>query len=288
MRSSSEIKKLILEFAVRDSRIRAVLLQGSRANKNVIPDHLQDYDVLLIVNQMESFLSDHSWTSLFGEKLIWQLPDEMKAGTDSNDKGGSFHYLMLFTDGNRIDLTLFPKDQVKTDFRLDSLSVLWLDKDGLFSEIDPPSEKDYLIRKPNEKEFADCCNEFWWVSTNVAKGLLRQEIPYAKAMMDGPVRDMFMQMIAWYIGTETGFSVSFGNKGKRMRSHLSETEYNRILETYPDYKSENIWNAIFLMMDLFPEYADRVSERLQFKQPPGEPEKVKKYLLQQYAESKQT
>jgi len=288
MRSSAEIKQLILEFAGRDNRIRAVLLQGSRANKNVMPDNLQDYDVMLIVNQMDSFLSNHSWTSLFGEKLIWQLPDEMKTGTESNEKGVSFHYLMLFTDGNRIDLTLFPKDQMKTDFRLDSLSVLWLDKDGLFSETDPPSEKDYLIRKPDEKEFADCCNEFWWVVTYVAKGLLRQEIPYAKAMMDGPVRDMFMQMIAWYIGTETGFSVSFGNKGKRMRSHLNETEYNRILETYPDYKLENMWIAIFLMMDLFSGYADRVSERLQFKQILIESENVRKYLRQQYAERKQT
>ena len=273
-----------MNLAERDDRIRAVLLQGSRANKKVSPDNLQDYDVLMIVNELETFLSDHQWTSQFGEKLVWQLPDEMKIGPETNDKS-SFHYLMLFTDGSRIDLTLFPQNRMNTDFKLDSLTVLWLDKDGLFSKIEAPSDKDYLIRKPTEKEFADCCNEFWWVTTYVSKGLLRNEITYAKAMMEGPVRDMFMCMIAWYIGTKTGFSVSFGNKGKMMRAHLEENEYNRILETYPDYKTENIWNALFLMTDLFSQYASRVSDRLKFKQNHRESENVRNYLHRQYAEN---
>jgi Streptomycin adenylyltransferase len=36
MRSPSEIKQVIMDLAQRDENIRAVFLQGSRANKNVI------------------------------------------------------------------------------------------------------------------------------------------------------------------------------------------------------------------------------------------------------------
>jgi aminoglycoside 6-adenylyltransferase len=285
MRSSAEIKQMIMNLAEKDDRIRAVLLQGSRTNNKISPDKLQDYDVLLIVNEPDSFTSDLQWTSPFGEKLAWQVPDEMKIGPESKDKS-SFHYLMLFTDGSRIDLTLFPKNRMKTDFRLDSLSVLWMDKDGLFPNIAAPGDQDYLIRKPTEKEFTDCCNEFWWVSTYISKGLLRKEITYAKAMMEGPVRDMFKCMIAWYIGTKTGFSVSFGYKGKLMRLHLEENEYNRILETYPDYKTENIWNALFLMTDLFSQYSIKVSDHLKIKLNLNESENVRHYLQRQYAERK--
>jgi aminoglycoside 6-adenylyltransferase len=271
-----------MELAERDKRIRAILLQGSRANNNIIPDQLQDYDVLLIVDQMESFLADPDWTSIFGERIIWQLPDEMDIGKEPNHKD-SFHYLMLFTDGNRIDLTLFPSEKMGTRFTLEGPTVLWLDKYGLMTGVEVPEDKDYWIRKPSEKEFAECCNEFWWVSTYISKGLLRDEITYAKAMMEGPVRLMFMRMIAWFIGTQTGFSVSVGKEGKFMKNHLDKESYERILKTYPDHQAENIWNAIFLMTSLFSQYALWVSEKLQFTPNLQEAEGVMEYLLGQYA-----
>jgi len=102
MRSGDEIKKIILDIANADIRVRAVLLNGSRANDKVWPDPLQDFDVVFIVEQLETFISDHSWTSPFGEKLIWQLPNEMTTDNDASKKSCSFPYLMLFTDGNRI------------------------------------------------------------------------------------------------------------------------------------------------------------------------------------------
>jgi aminoglycoside 6-adenylyltransferase len=281
MRSSKEIKQIFIELAREDKRIRAILLQGSRANKNINPDPHQDFDIVLIVTQMEQYIADHGWTSLFGERLIWQLPDEMEIGNNLIIEKSSFHYLMLFKDGTRIDLTLFPMEKLKSHFKPDSLTILWLDKDELFTGIEMPSDKDYLIRRPAEKEFLDTCNEFWWVCLYISKGLLRKEITYAKAMMEGPVRKMFMRMIEWYIGTETKFSVSFGKDGKFMKEYLDENAYKAILETYPDYKSENIWNSLFKMTELFSKYANHVSRELVYKYNPDEQENVKKYLNQQ-------
>jgi len=47
MRSETEIKNLILEFAQQDNRIRAVLLNGSRANPNINPHCSPNYQFLL-------------------------------------------------------------------------------------------------------------------------------------------------------------------------------------------------------------------------------------------------
>src|SRR5579863_10205105 len=189
MRPSEEIKKLILEKAEKDSRIRAVLLNGSRANPKIKPDRFQDFDIVYIVTETESFLSDHDWIRVFGEILIMQLPAEMEF--PKGQKKSSFAYLALFKDGNRIDLTLFPKNRLQSEFVIDSLTVLLLDKDNLFPHLQPASDSDYLIKQPSEKEFTDCCNEFWWVCTYVAKGLCRSEITYAKEMLEIPVRNMF-------------------------------------------------------------------------------------------------
>jgi aminoglycoside 6-adenylyltransferase len=115
MRSSEEVKKIILEIAEKDGRIRAVLLNGSRANSKITPDKFQDFDIVYIVTEIESFLSDHSWIKIFGEILIMQLPDEMIICNEK--KRASFAYLMLFKDGNRIDLTLLPKKLIKKRIR---------------------------------------------------------------------------------------------------------------------------------------------------------------------------
>jgi aminoglycoside 6-adenylyltransferase len=146
-------------------------LNGSRANPTIQPDKLQDYDIVFMVTHIESFLIDHNWTNVFGEKLIWQLPNEMTFGEDNknNNETIGFAYLILLTDGNRIDLSLFPIQKFKTEFVYDSLTIVWLDKDNLFPQFQLANDKDYRIQKPTEKHFMDTCNEFWWVSTYVAK-----------------------------------------------------------------------------------------------------------------------
>jgi aminoglycoside 6-adenylyltransferase len=261
VRDFNDIRLLILAQAAADERILAVLLNGSRANPDIDPDPFQDYDITYIVTELDSFISDHSWTNIFGEKIIWQLPDEMTVGEKSDI---SFSYLMLFKEGYRIDLTLFPMDKLKTHFKKDSLTVVWLDKGNLFSDIRESSDRDYWIKKPSEKEFLDTCNEFWWVSTYVAKGLMRHEITYVKEMMDTVVRPMMMKVIAWHIGFHHDFKVSFGVAGKQMHRYLKPALYQKILSTYAGNHINQNWLALFDMTEIFSELSSFVADRLKF------------------------
>jgi aminoglycoside 6-adenylyltransferase len=185
---------------------------------------------------------------------------------------------MLFKDGNRIDLTLFPLDKMETHFVFDSLSVLLLDKDNVFGEIPPPNESDYLIRKPTEKEFLDVCNEFWWVATYIAKGLRRDEITYAKAYLENQVRKMFMKMIEWRVGSEDDFSINFAANGKFLTRYVDSAFYAKILQTYTDADKENIWKSLFLMAEIFEESAVEIAARLGFAYNAEESGNVFKYL----------
>lgn len=267
MRTAEEIQKQVMETAIADNRIRAVLLNGSRANPRVSADKFQDFDIVFIVRNLSSFTSNHSWVNALGEPFISQLPDEMILEQIGNDNTANrdFHYLMLFRDGNRIDLTLFPIEHINSRFVWDSLTLVWLDKDNLFPNIAPPTDKDYHIRRPTEAEFLVTCNEFCWVSTYVVKGLMRKEITYAKEMLETIVRPEFMKMVGWYIGTETNFAVSMGKGGKYMAQYLSDVNYNKILATYSDAQIEKNWDALLLMEGLFREFAIVVAERLHFK-----------------------
>ena len=279
MRSEQEIISKIVQVASANHRTRAVLLTGSRTDPKIVKDNFQDFDITYIVTELEPFLKDKNWIDVFGERLILQLPEEMTIGERDEH---AFHFLILLKDGNRIDLTLFPLDKAKTTFKRESLAKVLLDKDQLFAPIQPPTESDYLIKRPTEKEFLDCCNEFWWVSTYVAKGLCRKEIIYAKQMMDVHVRTMFLKMIEWYVGAKAGFTVSFGVAGRHMTSHISPELYNRILSTYPDSKVENIWKAFFVMGTLFDQLAKEVGLVMNFRYNQEEANNVTSYLTAIY------
>ncbi len=288
MRNETEIKNLILDFAKNDDRVRVVLLNGSRANPNIHPDKLQDYDLVFITDDIKSFLSNHNWTNVFGEKLIFQLPNEMTFGEDvkQNNEINSFAYLMIFKDGNRIDLTLFPIQKFKTGFIYDSLTIVWLDKDNLFTQVQLPNDQDYHIRKPTEKYFLDTCNEFWWVSTYVAKGLLRNEITYSKEMLETAVRPMFMKMLEWKISEENGFSVSFGKAGKLLCKYLTKDNYGKVLQTYSDFDTENNWTSLFIMTSLFKKISTELSLKLKFHHDKDEQENTINYLRHLHDEQK--
>lgn len=112
MRTEKEMLDLIINTAIEDERIRAVIMNGSRVNPNVKRDCFQDYDIMYVVNDIQSFTSNHNWIHRFGEIMIVQMPEEMSLVQPDED--GKFPYLMQFMDGNRIDLTLVPVELIKS------------------------------------------------------------------------------------------------------------------------------------------------------------------------------
>lgn len=247
---SSKLETNILVLAQQDERIRAVILNGSRANPLVTPDSYQDFDIVYIVNDIEGIKQEGIVHKKFGKPAIEQLPDDMLLGNEDGVTPISYAYLMIFNDGNRLDLTLFPLEKLN-EFKQDSLSVIWLDKDNLFNDIPASSDIDYHVKRPTQREFTEVCNEFWWCSTNIAKGLARKERLYAKDMMESVVRPMFLQLLAWKIGSDNNFKVSIGKSGKYIKQYLSTEEYNKVLRTYSNANIQNTWEAFNTMTTYF-------------------------------------
>lgn len=275
MRSEQEMFDLILETAKQDERIRAVILNGSRANPNAPRDPFQDFDVVYFVVEAASFRHDREWIRRFGEMMILQVPEDMH--DPPLDDRESFAYLMQFADGNRIDLTICPL--AERDSRLsDSLALLLLDKDGILKPFVPADERDYLPQAPTVKAFADCCNEFWWCSPYAAKGLWRRQIIYAKFYLDVVLRGQLMKMIDWYVGVKTGFQKNPGSYGKFLERYLPSDLWELLLKTYSDGAYEHSWDALLAAGNLFRKVALPVGEHFGFEYPKGDDERVTAHL----------
>lgn len=279
MRSEAQMMDLILSFAKNDPRVRVVGMEGSRTNVNVPKDEFQDYDITYVVTNMESFKKDDKWLDYFGKRIIMQKPEAMSLFPP--ELGNWFSYLMLFEDGNRIDLTLVPIDELEQYISSDKLLMILLDKDKRIQEPIIPTDEDYHVKKPSPEFFDDCCNEFWWVSTYVSKGLFRKEILFAIEHLNMYVRPNLLRMMAWKVGIETDFSISVGKSYKYMDKYLSQDVWKRLLSTYRNSSYEEIWDALFECHSLFRETSKFVANKLGYRYPDYD-DKVIRYIRKLY------
>ena len=274
-RSERTMMGTILGVAQQDNRIRGVILSGSRANPNAKQDIFQDYDIIYVVNNVEVFVEDSEWVDQFGERLLMQTPDEMDGlWPQCKDK---FTYLILFTDGNRIDLTLFDKSSL-SGLPKDSQSILFLDKDNRLGGFEPPSDRDYLPHPPTEREFKNCCNEFLWVSTYVAKGIWRKELTYAKYMSEHVVKDELIKLLTWYAWMKTNFQRTMGKCGKYLQDYRDQDVWTQFVKTYVDADYLHMWGALLEMCQLFNRVALKVSSYYGYHYDEQEYQRVIEYL----------
>ena len=274
MRSEAEMLHLIVETAREDDQIRAVIMNGSRANPNAPRDPFQDYDIVYLVQDVAPFWKNLDWIKRFGELMLLQMPEDMQDPPPAND--GSFIYLMLFTDGNRIDLSLSPVSDPEA-LGTDSQSIVLLDKDNLVGPFPPTSDSDYLPKPPDEKQFQDCCNEFWWVSTNIFKGLWRNEVTYAQHEFEG-VRQQLLKMLFWYAGITTDFKVCPGKQGKYLKNILEPELWKQYLQSYSTAESEKMWEAFEAASTLFRTVGGFVAKEFGFEYPVGDDERVMAHM----------
>ncbi|WP_207656853.1 aminoglycoside 6-adenylyltransferase [Clostridium sp. chh4-2] len=275
MRTEKEMFDLILGTARDDERIRAVIMNGSRANKDVKKDCFQDYDIVYLVTDVRPYVKDKHWIDRFGRLMILQMPEDRSEHPYDYDSGRPFTYLMQFMDGTRIDLTLYPANEYKDN---GEPAVSLLDKDSILPEFSDCNDQCYWIKPPTQREFEECCNEFWWLCPYVAKELWRNGLPMAKTLLERNIRSEFMKMLDWYIGSKHDYKVGTGKKDKYIRSYLTHEEWISLKKTYPDLKTDNIWNALFCMCTIFREKAQALANVCGYEYPLEEDHHVLNYI----------
>ena len=279
MRNEQGMMNLILDFAQKDDNIRIVAMEGSRLNKNVPVDEFQDFDITYIVIDMEKYLCNENWLNIFGKRIIMQKPEDMDMFPPTL---GNWHsYLMLFEDRNRIDLKIVPINEIKLYFNWDgagSLNKILLDKDNICPTLKDPSDIDFHVKKPNNAFVDDCCNEFWWLSTYVTKGLCRNELLYAIKHLDS-LREQMLVMISWKVGIETSFSLSVGKAYKYLDRYVTKETWRSILQTYKNNSIDAAWDSLIMCCNIFQETTEYVANKLNYKCPEYY-EKVTKYIKQ--------
>ena len=277
MRTEQEMYETILDIARKDDRVKAVYMNGSRTNPNASRDIFQDYDIVYVVDETASFIEDKKWIQKFGDIMYMQYPDE--SPDYPNDKNNHYGWLMQFCDGNRVDLTVQTLSYAREHIADDKLCRVLLDKDNVLPAIGESTDRERYVKRPTQEQFLSCCNEFWWCSNNIAKGLWREEITYVQDMTNFVVRKQLEKMLSWKIGVKEDFGVSIGKSAKYMNRYLEKETYQRYLMTYFAADVEEAWKAVSVMCKLFDQTAKEVAAALNYRYDEHEAEMAEKYLM---------
>ena len=250
-RTELEMQKLILQTA-KVLQVNAVAMSGSRKNPNAPRNEFQDYDVVYIVEDLAALVADLAWLKRFGKRVIEQhvLLDHRRL------------YLMLFEDGNRIDLTLCPKEHIKE----------WVDSEADFRVLDDPqrlfspyapTSKRYWTTLASETDFDKSCNEFWWVSAYVVKGIRRNHLVYATDHLYGICQQELLKLLAWQVAADKG-TIDVGKNYKYLFQYLptkKEKNFSKLL-AFSDQKK--ITKSLLATMHFFHKEAQAFSLKTGF------------------------
>ena len=251
MRIDPEMLDLIFQTA-KALQVDAVAMSGSRTDTITLKDEFQDYDVVYIVENLEDLVSDLSWLEQFGKRIIEQ---EVTLGHRRL-------YLMLFEDGNRIDLTLCPKEHIQEWVDSESNFEIIKDDKGLFEDY-LPNAKRYWTCPPTEEEFATSCNEFWWVSAYVVKAIRRNQLIYATDHLYCICQQEILKVLAWQVTSDRG-AVDIGKNYKYLFQYLpaeQEKEFSNLLDLS---SLEKISQSLFATMKLFDCEAQELAKKMGF------------------------
>lgn len=234
-----------------------------------------DYDIEIVVNNPAKFLDNEEWLSAFGEPLII---------IHTND---DFTLRMvIYKDYVRIDFRIysikdFEQSNIQTQLpqHLDNGYTILLDKDNITSNLKPPAYNAFIIAKPSKEEFLATVIDFWWDTTYVAKSLWRNELFYAKYMLDSIIRFSYLQrIIEWHISMQHNWQITTNKNGRFFKQYLDAATWRELEKTFAGSDIEENWNALFATSNLFRRLAMSIAAETNYSYPQKSDTEITAYL----------
>jgi aminoglycoside 6-adenylyltransferase len=196
--------------------------------------------------------------------------------------------MVLFDDGTKVDFGIWPlvlmersREAGQLPGEFDTGYRILLDKDDVAGALPPPTHTAFLPHRPTHDEYQSLIEEFWFVTTYVAKYLWRDELVPVKTILDYELKYLvLLKLFEWRIGIDYDWSVKPGFFGRGLGRYLAAATWAQFEETFVGPDRPANWTALYTTIDLFRRVATSVGEALGFIYPRDVDTKMMAYLRQ--------
>ena len=172
-----------------------------------------------------------------------------------------------------IAASAFLPDQLDVGYRV------LLDKEQRTAGWKPPSYQAHIPARPTQAEYQALVEEFWWGTTYVAKSLWREDLVFAKWVLDQDLKlETMRRMLEWRIEIDHHWSVKPGIHGRGLKQLLPPNIWPQFASTYVSLDVEETWAALDRVIALFRQIAPDVGNALGYTYPQQVDDQVSAYL----------
>lgn len=257
----NDILSRIVNWAEREDPIRALVLEGSRAEEKEA-DELSDYDINMFITDPEPYAQDDHWISATDDVWVY-IPEKV------THHGQVFATrLVIYQAGVKVDFILYSTDILRELAHADLLPEQYdigyrvlLDKDGVAAEMPSPSLQAFRRGRPTETTFLACVHEFWFEVYHVAKHLRRRDL-WSVKFRDWTTKCLLLRMIEWSERGKHGWDYRTHPLGKHMKSWVAAETWERLSGLFAHFDAEDSWEAMFATIELFGRVARETAQSL--------------------------
>jgi aminoglycoside 6-adenylyltransferase len=290
--SYDQIVERFVRWAQGEKSIRAAILIGSRARKELSADQWSDLDLILILTEPQRFLSRTDWLEKIGVPRLTFL--------EGTSTGGEMERRVLFEGGLDVDFAVIPERvargliwylRIQRSFPVllrlfprfarrmeESTSGFFdiirrgvrvlVDKDGLAVYLDQAAGMAHGPSfPPGQPEFLEVVNDFWYHTLWTAKHLRRGELWWAKSCCDDRLKWLLRRMMEWHARATKGPQYDTWMRGRFLETWADPRAVKELKGAFAHYDEQDIWHALQATMDLFRWLSLETAERLAFPYP---------------------
>lgn len=281
MLDPEKVLQQLVHWAGQQQSVRAVILTSSRAIPHAALDLFSDYDVILILRDIEPFYVDRTWLEVFGPVLaIYRDP----LSEDNGQKRSA--YVVQYENGLKIDFNLWPIELLQRvtynghlPAEFDAGYKILVDKDHLTTALTSPTYAAYIPAPPTEAHYLELLEGFFLDTTYVAKFLWRDDMMAAKHILDHSLKQEHLRpMLEWHAEIDHQWSLKPGPYGRRLKQYVRTDLWTELECTYTGAGLEENWEALFRTIALMRRVAGEVGKQLGYTYPHELEQRVVDYL----------
>jgi aminoglycoside 6-adenylyltransferase len=262
--------------------IKALLLVGSRARTDRPADIWSDYDIIMIVDDPETYIQNSSWLNELGNVVLSFI--------EKCVIGDSFEHRVLFDNGQDVDFI------IESAQAASSTSLSWcnphvvdvykrgyqvlFDNIGISSALEKLTSGAPLAYTPPPPEsFTNVINDFFYHCVWTVKKLMRGELWTAKHCLNGYLqKNCLLKMIEWHARAQQPRNLDTWFSGRFMEKWTDKKIIARLHKLDACYDARHIIRALYEIIDLFNELAFKTAALLHHTYEHKKAEWIRKWI----------
>ena len=253
------IEAAVTDWAREKADVRAAVVVGSRARKETPADRWSDLDVILIVDDPESYAESAEWVSEFGTPVMTFM-EETPVGQRERR--------VLYETGEDMDLPLFPLSALeRLEQNADVAAILargyrmLVDEVGLDERLRRIAQRASEPEPPTQADFDQLTADFWYHALWIAKKLRRGEVYTAIGCLDGYLKARLVTLLEWH-ARALDPSVDTWHGGRFLERWADPGALSALETAYAHYDVRDVARALWATIDVWQGLEEETAARL--------------------------